>query len=104
MATTVSELIEYDITTKISEFKWREYKTEEDTLFSWYGEGGHRITVLDRLTGYGYNIRDIETGYKDPEGRFWLVSGDFDIRAFPGLTAEEAIQKIKENANTCRGD
>lgn len=75
----------------------------EDKLFYVYTHYG-RITVLDRLTGWGDgNIRDIETGYTNNEGKFWLASGDFDIRRFPEMTIEEAISKIKEEANTCVG-
>lgn len=62
-----------------------------------------KITVLDRLTGFGDGIRDIESGYKNPDGKFWLASGNFDIRDIPGITVAEAISKIKENANTCVG-
>jgi len=75
-----------------------------DTLyFAYYA--GYRITVLDRLTGFGDgNIRDIETGLKDyrikSDDNFWLASGNFNIRNFNNLTVEDAIKKIKENANT----
>ena len=65
-----------------------------------HGEFGS-ITVLDRMTGYGY--RDVETGFRDKSGKFWLASGDFNIRSYPSLTVEEAIEKIKNNANTCIG-
>ena len=82
------------------EFEITEYCDVEDTLFSVNGDYG-RITVLDRMTGFGYP--DIETGFKNPEGLFWLASGYFDIRNFPDLTIEEAIEKIKKNANTCDG-
>ena len=57
------------------------------------------ITVLDRMTGFGW--RDVETGFRDPGGLFWLASGDFDITDFPDLSISEAIELIKENANTC---
>jgi len=62
------------------------------------------ITVLNRLTGFGW--RDVETGFRDMEGKFWLVSGGFDvILSLAGVaTVGEAIQWIKENSNTCRGD
>jgi hypothetical protein len=77
---------------------------EDDTLFYLNLGGLERITVLDRLTGCGEgDIRDIETGYKDKDGKFWLASGRFDIREFPELTIEEAISKIKSNANNCIG-
>lgn len=64
-------------------------------------EGGKRpekITVLDRTTGYIGEPRDVETGYTDEDGNFWLVNGDFDIRRWPDLTIVEAIEKIKEHA------
>jgi len=64
---------------------------------------GGKITVLDRMTGWGYGVRDIETGYRDKDNKFWLASGNFDIREFPGLTISEAIEKIKLYANTCLG-
>jgi len=60
-----------------------------------------RITVLDRLTGYGFGIRDIETGYKDNDGTFWLASGDFDIRQYQDIPVELAVEMIKNAANTC---
>lgn len=63
----------------------------------------HKFTVLDRLTGWGGGVRDIETGYKDPKGKFWLASGNFDIREFKDLTINDAIKKIKEFSNTCVG-
>lgn len=82
-----------------------QWKTEsicegQDTIYRLNCEG-HKITVLDRLTGWGGGIRDIETGYKNPEGKFWLASGNFDIREFKELTINDAIKKIKEFANTC---
>lgn len=89
---------------QIKDIEWNsETYCEGDILFS-YHFNGQRITVLDRLTGYGYNVRDIETGYRDEEGNFWLASGGFDIRDYPELSREEAILKIKQNANTCVGE
>ena len=73
----------------------------EETLHMLKLGGVEKITVLDRLTGWGYGARDIESGYKDHDGKFWLASGNFDIRTFPKITVAEAIAKIKENANTC---
>ena len=60
------------------------------------------ITVLDRMTGFGH--RDVETGYRDPDGKFWLASGSYDIRRFNLITLGDAIKHIKENANTCIGN
>ena len=59
------------------------------------------ITVLDRLTGFGW--RDIETGYRDIKGEFWLASGNFDVRDLKPKTIGDAIKLIKENSNTCKG-
>lgn len=62
------------------------------------------ISILDRLTGWGEgNIRDIETGYRSKDNKFWLASGNFDIRNYPDMSIEEAIHEIKNNANTCIG-
>lgn len=61
------------------------------------------ITVLDRLTGYGGGVRDVESGYRSEEGLFWLASGGVDIRSMEGCTIGEVIQYIKDNANTCIG-
>ena len=79
------------------------YEGEAITYYL-YGVDGSRISVLDRLTGYGDgDIRDIETGYKDKDGLFWLASGNFDIREYGELSYIEAVDKIKKNANTCVG-
>ena len=59
------------------------------------------LTVLDRMTGFGH--RDTETGYRDPEGKFWLASGMYDVRNSESKTVQEAIDWVKENANTCVG-
>jgi hypothetical protein len=77
------------------------YKYDGDTLYSLRLGGKEKITVLDRRTGFTENSRDIETGYTNIEGIFWLASGDFDIRRYPELTIVEAINLIKQNANTC---
>ena len=88
---------------KIKDLEFRETKPcFDDVLYTTHTELG-RITVLDRLTGYSGKIRDIETGFCDKEDLFWLASGMFDIRNYPDLTIEEAIQKIKDNANICKG-
>ena len=63
------------------------------------------ITVLNRMTGYGCGVRDIETGYREPDGgKFWLASGNFDIRNKEPMTIGEAIDCIKRNANNMRGE
>ena len=60
------------------------------------------ITVLDRMTGFGY--RDIETGYRCTDGKFWLASGNFDIRTLSPDTIGRAINLIKQYSNNCQGD
>ena len=94
---------ENPLNTKIRDLAFKEIDmpfTPDDSQFAHHGKFGS-ITVLDRMTGFGW--RDIETGFRDPAGKFWLASGGFCIREFPDLTVSEAIAKIKENANTCRG-
>ena len=59
------------------------------------------ITVLDRMTGFGY--RDVETGYRDLHGEFWLASGNFNILQQNCNTFGEAVELIKSNANNCVG-
>ncbi len=62
------------------------------------------LTVVDRMTGYGYGIRDTETGYRDQDGNFWLASGNQDVRLSGAKTIGEAIDWVKLNANTCVPD
>lgn len=61
------------------------------------------ITVLDRLTGYEGYVRDVETGFRDLHGEFWLASGNFNILEKGCETFGEAIALIKKNANNCIG-
>lgn len=60
------------------------------------------ITVLDRMTGFGW--RDVETGYRDKEGKFWLASGGVNVLNSGCETIGEAIDWIKQRANNCIGD
>ena len=59
------------------------------------------LTVLDRMTGFGW--RDIETGWRDQDGKFWLASGGHNVREAGCHDMEEAIEWVKERANTCVG-
>lgn len=59
------------------------------------------LTVLDRMTGFGGGIRDIETGFRDTDGNFWLASGNVDVRESGCNTLGEAIEWVKKRANTC---
>ena len=84
---------------------WRQERLGEDNeIFRIYVNDGSAITVLDRLTGYSGYVRDVETGFRDKDNRFWLASGNLDIRNFGDLTIKDAIDKIKRNANTCTGE
>ena len=60
------------------------------------------LTVLDRLTGFG--CRDTETGYRAPDGRFWLASGGCDVRESGAETITDAIEWVKRHANNCLGE
>ena len=55
---------------------------EEDRQWALHTNIGS-LTVLDRMTGYsgydGYGVRDTESGYRAPDGKFWLASGDCDV-------------------------
>ena len=57
------------------------------------------LTVMDRRTGYGW--RDVETGFRDIGGKFWLASSDCDVRSSGCKTIGEAIEWVKQRANTC---
>jgi hypothetical protein len=59
------------------------------------------ITVLTRMTGFGYV--DTETGFRDIDGRFWLASGMCDVTKSGVKTIGEAIEWIKKFSNTCVG-
>ena len=79
---------------------------DEDEQFALHTNLGS-LTVLDRLTGFGGEIggvRDIETGYRSPDGKFWLASGGCDVRESGCLTIGEAIEWVKERANNCKGE
>jgi hypothetical protein len=54
------------------------------------------LTVLDRMTGFGF--RDTETGFRAPDGAWWLASGDHDVRLSGALTLGEAIEWVKRNS------
>lgn len=83
-------------------FDFEEWNNDPDSnLFGMRLGDVEKITVLDRLTGWGNGIRDVETGYTDKDGRFWLASWNFDIRKKGVKTIGEAIELIKKSANTC---
>lgn len=75
-------------------------KCEEDQQFALHTNLGS-LTVLDRMTGFG--CRDIETGYRAKDGKFWLASGGFDVRESGAETLGDAIEWVKKKANNCVG-
>ena len=74
---------------------------EYSESFAFHSELGS-LTVLKRMTGFGY--RDVETGFRSPDDRFWLASGGCDVRRSGCKTVGEAIERVKYHANTCTGD
>ena len=79
--------------------------SDTDTQKAFHSREFGSITILDRMTGYGGGVRDVETGYKDLDGNFWLASGGFNILEIAkGKTIGDAIDLIKSNANTCIGE
>ena len=75
-------------------------RCEDDQQFALHTDLGS-LTVLDRMTGFGW--RDIETGYRAKDGKFWLASGGFDVRESGAETLGAAIELVKQNANNCVG-
>lgn len=75
-------------------------RCEDDQQFALHTDMGS-LTVLDRMTGFGW--RDIETGYRAKDGKFWLASGGYDVRESGAETIGEAIEWVKRNANNCVG-
>ena len=73
---------------------------EEDQQWALHTNLGS-LTVLDRMSGFGY--RDVETGYRDMCGKFWLASGNYDVRHSGVKTIGDAIGWVKRNANACVG-
>lgn len=88
---------------KISEVEWiyRETKhfemREPNRQWMYSDEYGGFLSIMDRMTGFGYNVRDTETAYRTADGRFCCAVGMFDIRHYPDLTIKEAIALISEN-------
>lgn len=94
--------------TLLSELQFHkvQYGTEDNQQWALHTNLGS-LTVLDRMTGFGW--RDVESGYRDKDGKFWLASGNFDVRnvrLYPDLnvTVQEAIDCVKQNANNCKGE
>ena len=71
---------------------------QNDTDKLWKCKTDHGwISVLERSTGYSFRPRDTETAFMDHDGSFWLLQGE-DIRNYPGLSMDEAVEFIKTHA------
>ena len=79
-----------------------EHQHEGDESFALHTNLGS-LTVLDRMTGFGDGIRDIESGFRSPDGEFWLASGNYDVRESGAANVGEAIKWVKDRANSCVG-
>ena len=88
--------------TKLSDLEFYEvpWCSDEDTQYALHTNLG-TLTVLDRMTGFGW--RDVESGYRDKDGLFWLASGNYDVRDLREVSVQEAIDFIKKNANNYKG-
>lgn len=86
-------------------FSQPEVVFQNDTVVRAFLPTGWIVSVLDRMTGFGY--RDTETGLLClGTGRFWLASGHFDIRnhLHEVSSEDELVELIQRNANTCLGE
>ena len=97
--TTPFSGLEFHLVKSDTEYSLRPYMDEPDTQYALHTNLG-TITVLDRMTGFGY--RDTETGYRATDGRFWLASGDYDVRNSAPATVGDAIEWVKKYANNCK--
>lgn len=106
------ERVVYPLSAPIRDVKWNETEIggvdgfcEPDTLWSAYAENGNRLTVLRRTTGFSFGSVDVESGFRDAEGKFWLASGMCDVRLAPEVkTVADAIEWVKAHSNNCKGD
>ncbi len=83
-------------------FHLPEWQPKEDDEYSkaFHSDLGS-LTVLSRRTGYIGSPIDVESGYRDKDGKFWLASCGYDVSSMDFKTVGEAIQYVKDNANTC---
>lgn len=79
-----------------------EYQFDANESFALHTNLG-TLTVLDRETGFSFIQRDVESGFRDADGKFWLASGDQDVRKSGAKTLGEAIKWVKSRANNCVG-
>lgn len=86
-------------------FYYPEYQGSIDELEDWnvaFHSNLGSLTVVDRMTGFGN--RDVESGYRNCDGEFWLASGGYNVmEEFDGEKVSDAIEFVKRNANTCIG-
>jgi hypothetical protein len=85
----------------MSDLEFHEVEMLDDFQFALHTNLG-TLTVLDRMTGFGY--RDVESGFLDEDKFFWLACGNCDVRESGAMTIQEAIDFVKKNANACKGE
>lgn len=83
-----------------NEFHMPKWQPEDGASYAFHTNLGS-LTVVDRMTGYGW--RDTESGYRDSNGEFWLATGHCDVRSSGCKTVGEAISWVKRLANICIG-
>ena len=102
LANKIADIKKSNLETTIKDLQWASVPMlHGNRQWAHHAEWGS-LTVLDRMTGSGY--RDIETGYRNTDGVMWIASGNIDIRTHVNKSVREAIQFVKDNANTCKGD
>lgn len=84
------------MTKNISEIEWTEKDTHGDILRAFHFDLG-RITVLDRMTGFGY--RETETAFTPKSSALFYLAQGFDIREYPEMSLVDAVELIKEKAS-----
>lgn len=99
--TTPFNELEFHLVKSDVEHTIRGWMEEPDLQYALFTNLGS-LTVLNRMTGFGY--RDTETGFRTHDGRFWLASGDYDVRDSGVSTISDAIEWVKRHCNSCTGE
>jgi len=90
----------YDSSKVLSDYEYKVREYADNTLYVYQFDNGIVITILDRLTGFGW--RDVETGLRIGKD-FWLASGNIDVmRDCVGMLMDDVVLYIKKYANTCK--
>lgn len=93
--TDISDKFSADLFSLVEEDFFAVRTGDEDIQYAFHSNIGS-ITVVDRLTGFGW--RDVESGFRDTNGNFWLASGRCNVMESGASTIGEAIKWIKDRA------